>query len=170
MERLWAPWRIRYIKAFGTSGDECIFCTKPAEHRDEENFILFRGAQTFVILNIFPYNSGHIMVAPYRHVDTLERLSDEELTELFKITQVSLRALRETFRPHGFNVGLNIGRTAGAGFEGHIHVHIVPRWNGDTNFMPVIADTKVIPEALEETYQNLRPALLKALEEEGLIP
>jgi len=139
----------------------CIFCEKTREKRDEENLILYRGKDAFIIMNAFPYNNGHLMVAPYRHVPTLENLKNDELLEVFKLVNFSLRILREAMNPDGFNIGVNIGRVAGAGIEEHVHVHIVPRWNGDTNFMPVIANTKVISEGLSETYRNLRIVIMK---------
>ncbi len=148
-------------KAAETSG--CIFCEKPAQNKDEENYIFHRGKHCFALLNLFPYNSGHFMVAPYRHVANLEDLTEEETLELWKIVSIGIKILRETMNPHGFNVGINIGRTAGAGYEGHIHVHVVPRWNGDTNFMPVLADTKVIPEHLAVTYKRLKEGFERAL-------
>ncbi|MFA0754147.1 MAG: hypothetical protein IMHGJWDQ_001931 [Candidatus Fervidibacter sp.] len=135
----------------------CIFCEKPKEQRDRENLIVARFERCFVILNAFPYNNGHLMVVPYRHVPSLLNLTDEELAELMKVTQISERVLRQALNPHGFNIGLNLGRCAGAGIEEHLHVHIVPRWHGDTNFMPVIADTKVLPELLSQTYEKLQP-------------
>ena len=165
MKRLWAPWRIQYILQDSLKGEGCIFCTKPAQNRDEENFILFRGKHVFVIMNIFPYNTGHLMIAPYSHVGSLELLSSEEITEMFTLAQETVKILRETMDPDGFNLGINIGRVAGAGFDQHVHLHIVPRWNGDTNYMPVIADVKVIPEGLKETYNRLKPAFDRLKEE-----
>jgi ATP adenylyltransferase len=153
---LWAPWRLAYV----TTANEqkgCIFCEKPREGRDRENYIVARFPRTFVILNAFPYNNGHLMVVPYRHVPSLTELRDEELAELMKVTQIAEQVLREAFQPQGFNIGLNLGRCAGAGIEEHLHIHIVPRWHGDTNFMPVIAETKVLPELLQQTYERLQP-------------
>ncbi len=135
----------------------CIFCTKPKENDDEKNLILYRGKQSFVIMNLFPYNLGHIMVAPYAHKASLELLTPEEINEIFQVAGECVRILREVMNPDGFNLGINIGRVAGAGYEGHIHLHIVPRWNGDTNFMPVLADVKVIAEELRSTYKRLLP-------------
>ncbi|MFA0748025.1 HIT family protein [Fervidibacter sp.] len=151
---LWAPWRLAYV----TKADEqkgCIFCEKPKEQRDRENLIVARFERCFVILNAFPYNNGHLMVVPYRHVPSLLDLTDDELAELMKVTQIAERVLREALKPHGFNIGMNLGRCAGAGIEDHLHIHIVPRWNGDTNFMPVIGETKVLPELLSQTYEKL---------------
>ena len=137
-------------------GEGCIFCKKPAEEKDEENFILYRGKRVFVLMNIYPYNNGHLMVAPYRHIGDFNGLDDEELLEMMQVVKRCLEILREKMNPNGFNIGMNLGRVAGAGFEEHLHIHIVPRWNGDTNFMPVLADTKVIPISLREAYKLLK--------------
>ena len=161
MKHLWAPWRIEYIKA--TPRDECIFCTLPAEGRDREHHILHRGALTFVMLNTFPYTSGHLMVVPYRHVADLDALDDREALELFHLTTAAMEATRQTYRPQGFNIGVNIGRAAGAGIVDHVHLHVVPRWVGDTNFMPVLGEVKVLPEDLSVTYDRLVPALRAVL-------
>ena len=154
MERIWAPWRIRYIERADAKG--CILCDKPKEDKDTENYILYRGKKNFVILNSYPYNPGHLMVAPYRHLDSPERLTGEELREHYEMVRQSLAVLREVFKPGGFNVGMNLGRVAGAGIADHIHTHVVPRWGGDTNFMPVLADVRVLPEALADSYQKLK--------------
>ena len=154
MEHLWAPWRTQYIQKAKEEG--CILCQKPAENNDEPNCILYRGKKNFIIMNTYPYNTAHLMVAPYRHVANLDELTDRERGEHFEIVSRCVRVLRRVFSPDGFNVGMNLGRVAGAGIDKHIHTHIVPRWVGDTNFMPVIADTKVVNEALAETYQRLK--------------
>jgi ATP adenylyltransferase len=151
MKVLWAPWRIEYILK---REEGCFFCEKPKEDRDEENLILCRGRKAFVILNAFPYNNGHLMIATYRHVVNLEDLSDDELGELLKLARESILALKRELRPNGFNLGINLGKAAGVGLE-HFHLHIVPRWRGDTNYMPVLASTKVIPEHLKATYRRL---------------
>lgn len=145
---------MKYISK--ADSEECIFCKKANEQKDEKNMILFRGKNVFVIMNIYPYNPGHIMIAPYRHTGDINNLSDEEIYEMMKLTQISIDIIEKKMNPQGYNVGINIGRIAGAGFEHHIHIHIVPRWNGDTNFMPIIGETKVIPVSLEETYKNLK--------------
>jgi len=129
---------------------KCIFCEK-------KQYVLKETRYAMVMLNLFPYNPGHLMVAPKRHVANLEDLTDEELKEIMELTQKSVKVLKEIANPDGFNIGINIGRVAGAGFEGHIHIHIVPRWNGDTNFMPIIGETKVIPEGIEKTFKKLKP-------------
>lgn len=156
MKQIWAPWRISYILSEKPKG--CIFCEKPKERKDEENLILIRGKHNFIILNAFPYNPGHLMIAPFRHVGLVEELTDEEALEHFKLLRESLKALRRALSPDGFNIGMNLGKTAGAGVEDHLHTHIVPRWEGDTNFMPVVADVKVLPEALSDTYRKLKEA------------
>jgi ATP adenylyltransferase len=156
METLWAPWRIGYITGAKPRG--CIFCDKPAEGRDAENFIVFRGLSCFVILNLYPYNNGHLMVVPFAHIASLEDLDAETSQELMRLTQQAIRVLRRTMRPSAFNVGVNIGEAAGAGVAGHVHVHVVPRWAGDTNFMPVLSDTRVIAQSLESSYTILQRA------------
>jgi ATP adenylyltransferase len=154
--RLWAPWRLEYIKATKTEG--CIFCDKAALDDDEAALIPHRGRQAFVMLNAFPYNNGHVLVAPYEHVGSLEELDPAAAAELMELAQLSLRALREAYGPEGFNLGLNQGEIAGAGVADHVHLHVVPRWAGDTNFMPVVGDTRVLPEELGATLRSLRDA------------
>ena len=154
MERIWAPWRIKYIETSKPEG--CILCEKPAENNDARNYILYRGEKNFVILNSYPYNPGHLMVVPYRHVSSPEELNKAERNEHYEIVSLCTNVLRQVLNPGGFNVGMNIGKAAGAGIEDHIHTHIVPRWQGDTNFMPVLDDVRVIPEALADTYQKLK--------------
>lgn len=140
-------------------GDGCIFCDLPAEGDDGSAKILARGEVAFVILNSFPYNPGHLMVAPFRHVGDFGSLEGHELAEVDRLVARAIDALREEMDPHGFNLGMNLGRVAGAGIPDHVHWHVVPRWNGDTNFMPVVGQTRVLPELLEETYARLRPRL-----------
>jgi len=154
MKEIWAPWRIEYIQMEKPEG--CILCDKPKQKDDVANYILYRGSKNFVIMNSYPYNPGHLMVAPYRHVANLEELTDEERHEHFSMVSRGVELLKEIFNPTGFNIGMNISRVAGAGIDDHIHTHIVPRWQGDTNFMPVIADVRVVPEALAETYDKLK--------------
>jgi ATP adenylyltransferase len=137
--------------------DACLFCTLAAAGDDEASMILHRGSHAFVLMNAFPYNPGHVMIAPYRHVGDAERLTDDELLDVGRLQRAALRALREEMSPHGFNLGMNLGRVAGAGIPDHVHWHVVPRWNGDTNFTTVLADTRVLPESLEDTYRKLRP-------------
>jgi ATP adenylyltransferase len=158
--RLWAPWRLPYVKdAAKDEESKCIFCTKPAEEDDAANFIVHRGELCFVILNTFPYTNGHLMIAPYEHTPALQELDPDTVAELMALAQRAMRRLEEVYSPHGYNVGFNQGRIAGAGFENHIHMHVVPRWGGDTNFMPVLADTRVMPETLEQSYEALRGEL-----------
>ena len=137
---------------------ECIFCVKPAESRDRENFILYRGRRAFIMLNAFPYNNGHLLVVPYAHVPALDDLDEETAGELMVLVQRGIRALRKLMAPNGFNVGANIGQSAGAGIADHVHVHVVPRWTGDTNFMPVVGSVRMVPELLETTYDRLMAA------------
>jgi ATP adenylyltransferase len=153
MEYLWAPWRIEYIKKADEPG--CVLCYKPTEEDDTANYILYRGQKNFIIMNSYPYNAGHLMVAPYRHVADVGELSGQEADEHFRLVRRCVAVLKRVLKADGFNIGMNLGRAAGAGIDQHIHSHIVPRWVGDTSFMPVVADTKVINKALEETYRKL---------------
>lgn len=155
MRVIWAPWRMAYIRGVGKSSG-CIFCHAGQERKDAANLLLHRGRHSFVIMNRFPYSSAHLMVAPYAHVDSLEKLADEATLELIRLTNFSLSILRTCVTPEGFNIGINLGRVSGAGIETHVHLHVVPRWNGDTNFMPILAETRVIPEHLQATYRKLR--------------
>ncbi|MDR1378636.1 MAG: HIT domain-containing protein [Synergistaceae bacterium] len=154
MNHLFATWRMDYIMAPKHEG--CIFCDFPAEHRDEERYILHRGAACFVILNLYPYNPGHLMVVPYRHTNLYESLMDNEHDDMNRLTARAVQVLKRVMLPEGFNIGMNLGKTAGAGMVGHLHLHVVPRWDGDNNFMAVTADTRVVPEALNRTYQKLK--------------
>lgn len=156
-KNLWAPWRIKYILEKKTGG--CIFCQKVKEQKDKENHILYRGKTAFIIMNLYPYNSGHLMILPYRHTSDFLKLTEEENREMCSLLRKSTALLSKTIEPHGFNIGLNIGRVAGAGIDDHIHWHVVPRWKADTNFMPVIADTNIVPQALDNTYKLLKEAL-----------
>ena len=151
--QLWALWRLEYIQQ-ADEQEGCIFC-RAAAADDEEGLVVGRGARTFAMLNKFPYSSGHLMVAPYRHVSDFAELSDEEALEAHRLVGQGMAALAEAFAPQGYNVGWNLGRIAGAGIVDHVHVHVVPRWAGDTNFMPVLADVKVLPEHLAETRTKL---------------
>ncbi len=153
-EILWAPWRMEYILGEKESG--CIFCTRINTDSDKENLILFRSENNFVIMNKYPYNNGHLMVVPNRHTSEFDSLSDNEKLEMMNLVSKSMNVLKETINPDGFNIGLNIGKIAGAGIDDHLHFHIVPRWAADTNFMPVIGQTKVISEGLQETWRKLK--------------
>jgi ATP adenylyltransferase len=158
-QRIWAPWRMEYVKdASKDNEDECIFCAKPAAGDDEASLIVHRGEGCFVILNKYPYTNGHLMIAPFQHLATLQELDAETMAEMMDFAQRGMIALEERYSPHGYNVGFNQGRVAGAGVEHHIHMHVVPRWGGDTNFMPVLGDTRVMPQTLEQSYEALRGA------------
>ncbi len=161
MDRLWTPWRYDYIKSASAGredeGDSCVFCMLQKEDgNDEAKYILHRAPHNFVVLNIYPYISGHLLIVPYLHVAELDQAPKEVSDELMDLTKKAQTVLRETYHPHGFNLGMNLGRAAGAGVAGHIHLHILPRWIGDANMMPVIAETRVIPEDLTTTYRKLR--------------
>jgi ATP adenylyltransferase len=155
-QRLWAPWRLEYIK--GPKPDDCIFCSKPTLGDDRAAHIIHRGEHCFVMLNAYPYNSGHVMISPYAHVPSIEELDEPALLELMTLSNESLAALRRAYEPEGFNLGINQGKVAGAGFDDHIHLHIVPRWGADTSFMPVMGDTRVLPQALDDSYVTLTEA------------
>ena len=155
MKKLWAPWRIEYIRS--PKEDGCIFCDKPAGDNDREDLILYRGEKAFILMNLYPYNNAHLMIAPYIHVDNTEELDADTYKEIMVLADQSMAILKETMDAQGFNFGANIGAVAGAGIEEHIHFHIVPRWAGDTNFMPVLGHTKVEVQGLQECYDLLRP-------------
>ena len=149
---------MEYVQAASDDKGGCIFCDKPALGDDEKALIVARGELAFVMLNAYPYNPGHLMVAPFRHIGVLEELTGEELADASSLLQRSIRALKDVSNPHGFNLGMNLGKVAGAGVADHLPWHLVPRWDGDTNFMPVVGETKVLPELLSQTYAKLRPA------------
>jgi ATP adenylyltransferase len=151
---VWAPWRMEYI--LSDKEGECLFCGKPKLNADKSTLILLRSTHSFVMMNRYPYNNGHLLVAPFRHVSQFEELTEDEVLDLFGQAQLSVRVIKKTLEPQGFNLGMNIGAIAGAGVKDHFHLHIVPRWKGDTSFMPVIASTSVMPQALEETYARLK--------------
>jgi ATP adenylyltransferase len=161
LKKLWAPWREKFILCEKEPG--CFLCRTPKENRDRKNLILYRGNRCFVILNRYPYNNAHLMIAPYRHVAKLENLKEDELTEMWKIAQLCVKALKSGLKPQGMNLGMNLGKAAGAGVADHIHLHIVPRWQGDTNFMPVFAETKVVSVGLSKTYATLRKEFRRLL-------
>ena len=154
MRRLWAPWRMEYILS-EEKYKGCLFCEKPKERKDRENLILYRGKHCYIILNRYPYNNGHLMVVPYFHTPSFEGLSDEVLFDFIKTVNKSVSILKKALMPDGFNLGLNFGKIAGAGVEQHMHLHVVPRWAGDTDSMPIIAETRVMPEHLRKTYNKL---------------
>ena len=154
MKYIWAPWRIRYVRGAKQVG--CFLCENPAQQKDAETYILYRGKYNFIIMNSFPYNPGHLLVAPYRHNGNVEELTVEERNEHFELIIKAVSVLRKALSPAGFNTGANLGRVAGAGLADHFHSHIVPRWNGDTNFVPVLSDVRIIPQALADTYEDLK--------------
>lgn len=154
---MWAPWRAAFI--LGEREKGCIFCNRIAMEDTLENLILYRGKTSIIILNKFPYNTGHTLIVPNRHVSQLEKLTEEEANEMFALTTKTVAAIKKSFKPHALNVGMNLGRMSGAGIPGHLHMHVVPRWNGDTNFMPVIGQTSVVSIPLEPVYEMLRKEL-----------
>lgn len=155
MERLWTPWRLAYVSGDANT-EGCVFCN--AQHDEEAApLLVFRGASCFVILNLFPYNNGHLLVTPNRHIGSLAEATHAELCEMIELTRRTEVALNEAYAPHGMNVGINLGKPAGAGILDHLHIHVVPRWNGDTNFMTVVGKTRVLPEELPATADKLRP-------------
>jgi ATP adenylyltransferase len=156
MERLWRPWRMNYVNNIESIRDDgCIFCTKPEAGDDREALILHRGAAAYIIMNLYPYNTGHVMVAPFRHIAELEALGEDEISGIMELTSLAIQVIKKEMQPQGFNLGVNLGKVAGAGFAEHIHMHIVPRWQGDTNFMPVVGESKVMPESISGTYERL---------------
>lgn len=154
MDQIWAPWRMEFIMR-ADKNNGCFLCQKSAEKNDEANLILYRGKYNFILLNAYPYNPGHLMVAPYRHIASLLDTEEDELKEHNELVKMSVRLLTNIIKPTAFNIGMNLGKIAGAGVADHIHSHIVPRWQGDTNFMPVVGHTKVLSQALEQTYKKL---------------
>lgn len=162
---LWAPWRSAYIESVTRekTHKQCLFC-ELQRRNDEEAHIVYRGNRNYMVLNAYPYTTGHLMIVPYEHVATIEELDDKTILEMIKLTKLAIKALREEYKPDGFNIGINVGKAAGAGVEEHVHLHIVPRWIGDSNFMSIIANTRVLPEALSETYKKLRDKLRNILE------
>jgi ATP adenylyltransferase len=170
MFRLWSPWRLTYVTgaAGAPSKDTCIFCDAAGSSSDSATaaLVVARGTLAYVVLNLYPYNNGHLMVTPNRHVGSLAAASDEELIEMMRLTRLSEIALTEAYRPHGINVGINLGRPAGAGIVDHVHIHLVPRWDGDTSFISVIGETRVLPETLPDTAARLRPIFLRLLRPE----
>ena len=157
---MWAPWRMAYVSAENDheyEGPRCVFCDLPALGDDQQALILARGEHCFVVMNAYPYASGHLMVVPHAHLDRLTDLSSEALVEMMELARTAQTALDDALHPHGFNIGMNQGSAAGAGIADHLHLHVVPRWSGDTNFMPVTGDVRVMPQSLEETYALLKP-------------
>ena len=162
MKQLWAPWRIEYI--LGPKPGDCIFCSMPQEDRDRDNLILYRGSSNFIIMNRYPYNCGHLMIVPYYHTSSFQGLDSSTLNEMIALTRASAECLGEAMKPEGINTGLNIGQAAGAGIREHLHMHVVPRWAGDSNFMAVMDEIRVIPEHLKKTYDKLHDVIGKHAE------
>lgn len=161
MDHLWSPWRYQYVSKAGPSSG-CIFCIKGSEQRDRENYVVHRGALNFIILNLYPYATGHMMIAPYEHVGSLSSAPEETVREMMTLARLAEIRLRDVYKPHGFNLGMNLGESAGAGVPGHIHLHVLPRWAGDTNFMTTVSETRVIPEILEVSYEKLKAAFAQS--------
>jgi ATP adenylyltransferase len=155
MDYLWTPWRYAFVTQ-ADQGKGCVFCDKHAAGDDEKNLIVYRGRRNYLLLNIYPYTVGHVLIAPYRHIASLTEAEPEELTELMDLTRRTEQALRNIYHPHGLNLGMNLGAAAGAGVAGHMHMHVLPRWVADANFMAVVGETRVLPEALETTWTKLR--------------
>jgi ATP adenylyltransferase len=157
MDHLWSPWRYQYVSKPAQAGD-CFLCTVSSEQRDSENHVVLRGAYNFIVLNAFPYSTGHLLIAPYEHVASLEAASEEVAGEMMQMARMAESRLRQVYQPQGLNLGMNLGQAAGAGVPGHIHLHVLPRWNGDTNFMTTVSDTRVLPESLDVTFEKLKKA------------
>ncbi|MBI5085809.1 MAG: HIT domain-containing protein [Acidobacteria bacterium] len=157
MDRLWSPWRYQYVSK-ALPSDSCVFCAKAAQENDDENLILHRGRYNYVLLNLYPYTTGHLMIAPYEHIANLEDLPPAAAGELMSLTQQAVRHIRAVYRPQGLNAGMNLGECAGAGIAGHLHMHVLPRWPGDASFMTTIGETRVMPEDLPETWRRLKAA------------
>lgn len=158
MDKLWAPWRVKYVTQIIVKTKGCIFCKMHQEKKDKRNYIFFRSSYAYAVLNIYPYNNGHVLIVPYRHIKDLWRLNKEERDDLFELLRKVQNLLDHVLHPGGYNIGLNIGRVAGAGFPGHLHMHLVPRWKGDVNFMPVVGNTKVISQSLKTLLRKLLKA------------
>ena len=159
MDFIWSPWRYDYLASGGRKPSSCVFCLDDGRSRDAERLIVFRGTHNFIILNLFPYTSGHVMIAPYEHLDTIADAKAEQLSEMMQLSQKAMAALQELYHPEGFNLGMNLGTAAGAGIRDHFHLHVVPRWAGDANFMTITGETRVLPEELQTTYRRMKAEL-----------
>lgn len=159
MDRLWTPWRYRYVSSAQSTGN-CIFCEKAASSDDRGNYVVLRAERNFLMLNLYPYTTGHLMIAPYEHIATLGEAPQETLNEMMRLTARAEKALRQLYEPDGLNIGMNVGASAGAGVAGHIHMHVLPRWTGDASFMTTVAETRVLPETLETTYDRVKAVLV----------
>ena len=169
MQRLWSPWRLAYVTSTASPSTGCIFCSVSSPEQrgsdpSRDDLVVARGRECYVILNLYPYNNGHLMVVPRRHIASLTLATPDELSELMQLTRDAEAVLTEAYRPEGINVGINLGRSAGAGIADHLHLHLVPRWTGDTNFMSVVGQTRVLPEQMDETARRLRPIFERVLE------
>ncbi len=162
MDYLWSPWRYQYVQK-GIPDTGCIFCRKAAEQNDEENLIVYRGLRNYILLNLYPYTTGHVMIVPYEHVDTLDAAAEETLEEMILLAQRAQRHLGAIYKPTGFNLGMNLGESAGAGIASHIHLHVLPRWSGDTSFITTVGETRVLPEELAVTWSKLAEAFRQHL-------
>src|SRR5512146_1811614 len=163
MDKLWSPWRSKYIESFKSGSEtdgECLFCRTANENKDKENYILHRSKHCYIIMNLYPYNSGHLMIVPYKHASSLGELDEDTRLDCMNTINLGCEILGKAIYPHGYNIGANVGRVAGAGIEDHVHFHIVPRWNGDTNFMPVLNEVKLISEFMDITYEKLKKVLV----------
>jgi len=159
MDFIWSPWRFDYLASGGVKAPSCVFCVGEDRTHDAERLIVFRGTHNFIILNLFPYTSGHLMVAPYEHLDTIVSAKADQLTEMMQLSQKSIALLQKLYSPDGFNLGMNLGSAAGAGVREHFHLHVVPRWIGDASFMTIVGETRVLPEDLHKTYERVKAAL-----------
>ena len=159
MDFIWSPWRYDYLASGGVKAPSCVFCVGEDRTHDAERLIVFRGTHNFIILNLFPYTSGHLMVAPYEHIDTIVSAKADQLTEMMQLSQKSIALLQKLYRPDGFNLGMNLGSAAGAGVREHFHLHVVPRWIGDASFMTIVGEARVLPEDLHKTYERVKAAL-----------
>ena len=159
MDFIWSPWRYDYLASGGVKAPSCVFCVGEDRTHDAERLIVCRGTHNFIILNLFPYTSGHLMVAPYEHLDTIVSAKADQLTEMMQLSQKSIAVLQKLYRADGFNIGMNLGSAAGAGIREHFHLHVVPRWMGDANFMSIVGETRVLPEDLHKTYQRVKAEL-----------
>jgi ATP adenylyltransferase len=156
MDYLWSPWRYQYVSQ-QKSEKGCVFCNKMQQTTDEANLILYRGVNSYVLLNLYPYTSGHLMIAPYQHIGSLSAADDATWMEMTSLTRKAEQAIQKAYRPDGINLGMNLGKSAGAGIADHIHMHVLPRWHADSNFLTTISETRVLPELLEDTYRKLKP-------------
>ena len=169
MDRLWTPWRMKYILKSSKKKKSCILCDEAKKNDDRRNYILYRGKHSFVIMNLYPYNNGHLLIVPNTHESDVDKLPVGELADLMMVTQASVNILKQAMKPEGFNIGINLGKTAGAGIPEHLHIQIVPRWTGDTSYLTVVDETRIMPELLDGTYERLRPYFERLDSEENVV-